>query len=209
MLGEKKEEDVVTSDFTLNIPEHSLEEWIAKLRAENVKPLVNMHFKEVKDCLYKNTNAALYTEDEHEAGLAAKGVYFSGIGANEDNWEQDKENKANERGSKNARDRNATARRQHQNWVLLKRAGLNDSRMEDTAIRYMDFQKQAEDRMPDWHAITRNLLAGESVGYNERHYKHALDRLVSFFQPQLRPVTERMTAIELARFLVKPECARF
>ena len=25
-LGEKKEEDVVTSDFTLNIPEHSLED---------------------------------------------------------------------------------------------------------------------------------------------------------------------------------------
>ena len=49
----------------------------------------------------------------------------------------------------------------------------------------------------------RNLkLAGESVGYDERHYKHALDRLVSFFQPQLRPVTERMAAIELARFLL-------
>ena len=44
-LGEEKEEDVVTSDFTLNIPEHSLEDWIAKLRAENVKPLVNVHFK--------------------------------------------------------------------------------------------------------------------------------------------------------------------
>ena len=62
-LGAKKEEDVVTSDFTLNIPEHSLEEWIAKLRADSVKPLVNVHFKEVRDCLYKNTNAASYTED--------------------------------------------------------------------------------------------------------------------------------------------------
>ena len=28
-LGEKKEENVVMSDFTLNIPEHSLEDWIA------------------------------------------------------------------------------------------------------------------------------------------------------------------------------------
>ena len=28
-LGEKKEESVITSDFTLNIPEHSLEDWIA------------------------------------------------------------------------------------------------------------------------------------------------------------------------------------
>ena len=82
-LGAKKEEDVITSDFTLNIPEHSLEEWLAKLRAEGVKPLINVHFKEVKDCLYKNTNAASYTEDEHEAGLAAKDIYFSGI-ANEE-----------------------------------------------------------------------------------------------------------------------------
>ena len=114
-LGAKKEEDVVTSDFTLNIPEHSLEDWIAKLRADGVKPLVNVHFKEVKDCLYKNTNAASYTEDEHEAGLAAKDVYFSGI-ANEDNWEQDKANKAYERGSKITRDRSTNARRQPQNW---------------------------------------------------------------------------------------------
>ena len=73
-LGAKKEEDVITSYFTLNIPEHSLEDWIAKLRADSVKPLVNVHFKEVKDCLYKNTNAASYTEDEHEAGLATKDV---------------------------------------------------------------------------------------------------------------------------------------
>ena len=72
--------------------------------------------------------------------------------------------------------------------------------MEDTAIRYIDFQKRAENRTPDWHAITRNLkLAGESVGCDERH---ALDKFVSFFQPQLRPVTERMPAIELVRFLL-------
>ena len=42
--------------------------------------------------------------------------------------------------------------------------------MEDTAIRYVDFQKRAEDRKPDWHTITRNLkLVGESVGYDERY----------------------------------------
>ena len=80
-LGEKREENAVTSDFMLNIPKYSLEDWIAKLRADDVKPLVNVHFKEVKDCLYKNINAASYTEDEHEAGLAAKDVYFNGIQA--------------------------------------------------------------------------------------------------------------------------------
>ena len=52
------------------------------MRAENVKPLVNVHYKEGKDCLYKNTNTASYTEDQHDA---AKDVYFSGIGANKDN----------------------------------------------------------------------------------------------------------------------------
>ena len=140
-----------------------MEDWIAKLRADNVQPIVNMHYKEVKDCLYKNTNAASYTVDDPEAGLAAKDVYFTGIGANEDAWGQDKANKAYERGSKNARERNATARPQPQNWVLLKRAGLNDSRMEDTAIRYMDFQKRAEDRTPDWHAITKKLEVSRRV----------------------------------------------
>ena len=67
------------------------------MRAENVKPSVNVHYKEVIDCLFKNTNAASYTEDEHEAGLATKDVYFTGVGANKDNWEQDKANKAYER----------------------------------------------------------------------------------------------------------------
>ena len=42
--------------------------------------------------------------------------------------------------------------------------------MEDTAIRYVDLQKRADDRKPDWHAIISNLkLAGESVGYDERY----------------------------------------
>ena len=122
--------------------------------------------------------------DEHEAGLAVKYVYFAGIGTNEDAWDQDKAIKAYERGSKSARERKVTARHHPQNRVLLKRAGLNDSRMEDTAIRYMDFQKRVKDRTPHWHTMTRNLkLVGESVGYDERHYKCALDRLVSFFQP--------------------------
>ena len=49
----------------LNIPEHSLEDWIAKLRANNVQLIVNVHYKEVKDCLYKNTNTASYIVDEH------------------------------------------------------------------------------------------------------------------------------------------------
>ena len=75
----KKVEDVITSDFTFNIPEHSLDEWIAKLRADRVQPIANVHFKELKDCLYKNTNAASYTEDEHDAGLAAKDAYFAGV----------------------------------------------------------------------------------------------------------------------------------
>ena len=52
-LGEKKKENVITSDFTFNIPEPSLEDWIAE--ADNMQPPVNMHYKEVKDCLYKNT----------------------------------------------------------------------------------------------------------------------------------------------------------
>ena len=87
MASVRREKGRKMSDFTLNITEYSLEDWIAKLRSENVKPLVNVNFKEVKECLYKNTNAASYTEDEHEAGIATKDVYFSGIGANKDNWE--------------------------------------------------------------------------------------------------------------------------
>ena len=115
-IDKKKDEDVITSDFTINIPEHSLDEWIAKLRAEKLQPVANVHYKEMKDCLYKNTNAALYTEDEHNAGLAAKDAYFGGAGENEENWDQEKANKAFERGCKNARARNTEARKQPQSW---------------------------------------------------------------------------------------------
>ena len=43
--------------------------------------------------------AAPYTVDEHDAGLAAMDIYFAGVGANKDAWEQDKANKAYNRGS--------------------------------------------------------------------------------------------------------------
>ena len=52
--------------------------------------------------------AAPYTVDEHDAGLAAMDIYFAGVGANKDAWEQDKANKAYNRGSKNTRMANTT-----------------------------------------------------------------------------------------------------
>ena len=59
-LGEKKEENIITSDFTLNIPEHSLEDWIAKLRSENVKPQVNVHYRSERLFVQKYKHSIVY-----------------------------------------------------------------------------------------------------------------------------------------------------
>jgi hypothetical protein len=42
---------------------------------------------------------------------------------------------------------------------------------------------------------------GRESGYTLAHYKRALDRFVSHFDPSLRPITEKMGANEMATFL--------
>ena len=59
-LGEKKKESFITSDFTLNIPEHSLEDYIAKLISENVKPQVNVHYRSERLFVQKYKRSIVY-----------------------------------------------------------------------------------------------------------------------------------------------------
>jgi len=44
---------------------------------------------------------------------------------------------------------------------------------------------------------------GETQGYSFEHYKNCIERLVSFFTPELKAITDKMEATEAAKFLMK------
>ncbi len=44
---------------------------------------------------------------------------------------------------------------------------------------------------------------GEQLGYTEKHYKNVLSRFISWFNPEMKIVTEGLTADETARFLLR------
>jgi hypothetical protein len=43
---------------------------------------------------------------------------------------------------------------------------------------------------------------GRESGYTLAHYKRALDKFISHFDPSLRPITEEMGANEMATFML-------
>jgi hypothetical protein len=56
--------------------------------------------------------------------------------------------------------------------------------------------------MIDWYASVRNLSSyGARTGYTMNHYKRCIDRWVSYFAPNMRPVTDQMDANEAASYL--------
>jgi hypothetical protein len=81
---------------------------------------------------------------------------------------------------------------------MAEKDGENDTREEDTNIRYIDIQRTRI----DWYVSIRNLAAyGKRTGYNMSHYRRCIDRWVSFFSPHLRPVTDSQSANESASYL--------
>jgi hypothetical protein len=84
-------------------------------------------------------------------------------------------------------------------WVLVEKDSENDTREEDPLLRYIDRQNNKI----DWYASMRNLAGyGESSGYSEGHCKRCIDRWDSFFSPELRPVTELLSADKAGIFFV-------
>jgi hypothetical protein len=101
-------------------------------------------------------------------------------------------------GVEEARKRNRDARRAVANWDIIEKDGENDTREEDPLLRYIDRQNNKI----DWYSTMRNLAGyGKRSGYSEGHYKRCKDRWVSFFAPDLRPITEPLSADKAGSFL--------
>jgi hypothetical protein len=174
------------------IPEHSLDDWIRVLTEGNVSAIRGIHFKESNGCVYKNTAADSYEVNVEEAGYAARDAAQP---APNDAAQQVLFND----GMRAARTANRLAQTRVKNWVLLKRELPNDTRVEDSLLRYVDEHR----KKPEWGIVITNLKKhGEKSGYDTVHYKQALDRWISFFLPSLQKITESMTPNEVVKLLI-------
>jgi hypothetical protein len=84
-------------------------------------------------------------------------------------------------------------------WVLIKRRALNDTRMEDSLLQYVD-KKHTQ---VDWYStITTLHQTGSKIGYTLDHYKRVLHRFISYFKPEMNQLGQKMGLDELARLLM-------
>jgi len=84
-------------------------------------------------------------------------------------------------------------------WVLIKRKALNDTRMEDSLLQYID-KKHTQ---VDWYStITTIHKTGSKIGYTLDHYQRVLHRFISYFKPEMNQLGQKMGLHELARLLM-------
>jgi hypothetical protein len=178
------------------IPEHSLDDWIRVLTEGNFRAIRGIHFKENNGCVYKNTAADSYEVNVEEAGYAARDTAVQA--AQVVPTEAAQQTIIND-AMRAARTANRLAQTRVKNWVLLKRELPNDTRVEDSLLRYVDEHR----KKPEWGIVITNLKNhGEKSGYDSVHYKQALDRWISFFLPSLQKITENMTPNEVVTLLI-------
>lgn len=187
------------NSFEFVVPEHSLDSWLQYLQTEKgvTSPLRGVHYRDTYNSYSGNSAENSYEVDVEEAGIAYRdsevarqvGVQFSA--AQLENLLVT--------GRRIAREANRLARTRTKNWFILQRVLHNDTRIEDSLLRYLD-----EDRKkPEWSRVISNLKQyGESAGYTLDHYKQALDRWISFFLSSLQNVTGSMGANEIAKLLI-------
>jgi hypothetical protein len=103
-----------------------------------------------------------------------------------------KKRKAYYDGCERARRHNEAAKDKDPMWILVDKDDECNTRDEDTMLRYLDQKKEAI----DWYASMINLSSyGSRTGYTMNHYKRCIDRWVSYFAPNMRPVTELFSNI--------------
>jgi hypothetical protein len=105
------------------------------------------------------------------------------------------------------RESNRHAKLENPRWEVAQRTQNNDSTYEDKELRFKERDeknKRDDNRDTDWYQNIRNIAElGEQPGYTEKHYKNVLSRFISWFNPELTIVTEKLTADETARFLLR------
>ena len=184
------------SDVSFVIPEQSLTEWFNELVQERTAPRKNIHYTDENGVLSKNVNKRSFIKDDQEAGQKARDA----LAITNPESTRDRLEAEYERAAREARIENDLARAEPKEWELLKRKLPNDIKLEDGEIRYIDQQQ----KIPDWYITIKNIKRlGESLGYDEHHYKNVLERFISYFNPSLSVITLKQHPNETARFLAR------
>jgi hypothetical protein len=171
-----------TETIMFAVPAMSLTEWCNKLQRQRITPVVNVHFRNstskegwrARDAL---ANRPLVNKNNQPI-RDAKGHPLQ-------RPTEDELKAAYETTARATRVANEAARAAQQQWELLQKDHTNDTRAEGSLIRYLSDPKTI-----DWHRTISNIAEyGHESGYTLAHYKRALDRFVSHFDPSLRPIT--------------------
>jgi hypothetical protein len=184
----------LTGNIEFECPQYTLRAFLNQLRVDSVKAQYGTHYREINGRTEINIEKESYIIDENEKGSIA----VDELRARNGKATEAEIDAAYNEGCERARRHNRKAKTVEPNWVMAEKDGENDTREEDTNIRYVD---NLRTRI-DWYVSIRNLAAyGKRSGYNMNHYKRCIDRWVSFFSPHLRPVTDSQSANEAASYL--------
>lgn len=185
-------------NFVFVVPAQTFTELITELGTTH--PKLGTHYTERNGVLHRNSHPASYNSvDPDLAGWTARDNMLANAPA--DNLPTNAQLTAEyDRARAHQEGVNRTVARTAPIWTLLQRDSTNDVRQEDSMLVFLDLQH----KQVDWYTVVKNLKRfGEPIGYNEDHYKRALDRFVGFFAPSLKPVTDELPALELAQFLMR------
>jgi hypothetical protein len=211
-------------EFKFKIPRHTLEGWKASLRAKKKEPTKEIHFKCEYSINYVNTNEASWLDNKEAEGWKAADQA-------RDEWDSAEREKNRNRAQvgeepyemkempaerlkaiyentrRKVRENNRHAKLENPTWEVAQRTQNNDSTYEDKELIFKERDeknRRDDNRDTDWYQNIRNIAElGEQLGYTEKHYKNVLNRFISWFNPELTIVTEKLTADKTARFLLR------
>ena len=185
-------------NFQFVVPQQTFQDLVTELGT--VHPKLGLHYTERNGVLHRNSHPASYnSQDPDLAGWPARDLMVAQAPAQNPPTEAALTTEY-DRARNHQAGVNRTVARTAPIWTLLQKDSPNDVRQEDSMLVFLDMQHKTI----DWYTVVKNLKRyGEPLGYNFDHYKHCLDRFVSFFSPALKPVTDKLPAIDLARFFMR------
>jgi len=196
-------------NFKFGEPELSLDDWLNKVRRQSDdEPCIGMHWKVENGVAFANVEVNSHARNEEAAVRIAKLSFYE----MEDKMSEEERAKwtGKEVDSMEFKTRrevwkwNLKARTIKPRWEVLKRTALGDTKLEDTALRYIRRPVKEDEGQVDWFKTIKELVRiGTTLGYTIGHYKATMDRWVSFFSPNMRNMTEPMDAGRQARLLMK------
>ena len=180
-------------NFEFQVPEHALEQIFQRQHYTRPKPMIHFRTENGKNFFNNNVNSVIWDDPDRVGYEAREAFRAANVGATPEQLQA-----AYNEAKIQQHQANRDAEQQPPDWVLCQRTENNDTRLEDTIIRFLD----DEHKQVDWHATITNLHdLGRDLGYTLPHYNRVMNRFVTHFNPSISSLINGMNANETARFL--------